>query len=81
MQRHDGVDPIEVRRAGEQLRPHAAKAVTFKECVKVLPPIGLAGVRHAAQWEATLATHAEPVDEDGGGTLAKAGRVERATAQ
>src|SRR5262245_36850265 len=65
MQRHDGVDPIEARRAArQQLRLDAAKAVTFKECASRYIAAHRAGWRnakHAAQWEATLATYAYPV--------------------
>jgi integrase len=65
MQRHDGVDPIEARRAGrQQLRLDAAKAITFKECASRYIAAHRASWRnakHAAQWEATLATYAEPV--------------------
>src|SRR5262245_20738523 len=65
LQRHDGVDPIDARRA-ERLegRLNAAKAVTFKECAARYIRAHRAGWRngkHAAQWEATLATYAEPV--------------------
>ena len=65
LQRHDGVDPIERRRA-ERLdaRLDAAKAMTFKECAAMYVASHRAGWRnpkHAAQWEATLATYAEPV--------------------
>jgi integrase len=65
LQRHDGVDPIERRRA-ERLgaRLDAAKAVTFKECAARYIASHRAGWRnpkHAAQWQATLATYAEPV--------------------
>jgi integrase len=64
-QRHDGVDPIEKRRAERlEARLDAAKAVTFKECAAMYVASHRAGWRnpkHAAQWEATLATYAEPV--------------------
>ena len=65
LQRHDGVDPIEARRA-ERLETHlkAAKVMTFKECSARYIASHRAGWRnpkHAAQWEATLATYAEPV--------------------
>jgi integrase len=65
LQRHDGIDPIERRRA-ERLgaRLDAAKAVTFKECAATYIASHRAGWRnpkHAAQWEATLKTYAEPV--------------------
>jgi len=65
LQRHDGVDPIESRRAERlQGRLDAAKAVTFKECAARYIASHRAGWRspkHAAQWESTLATYAEPV--------------------
>jgi integrase len=65
LQRHDGVDPIEARRA-ERLETNlkAAKMLTFKECSALYIASHRAGWRnpkHAAQWEATLATYAEPV--------------------
>ena len=65
LQRHDGVDPIERRRAERlQARLDAAKAVTFKECGARYIASHKAGWRnpkHASQWEATLATYAELV--------------------
>ena len=65
LQRHDGVDPIDARRAERlETRLNAAKAVTFKECAARYIASHRAGWRnpkHAAQWEATLATYAEPV--------------------
>jgi integrase len=65
LQRHDGVDPIERRRAERlQGRLDAAKAVTFKESAALYVASHRAGWRnpkHAAQWQATLATYAEPV--------------------
>ena len=65
MQRHDGIDPIDARRAAkQQARLDAAKAMTFKECAASYIASHKAGWRndkHAAQWEATLATYAEPV--------------------
>jgi integrase len=65
LRRHDGIDPIEARRA-ERLRARldAAKAVTFKECADSYIRSHRAGWRnekHAAQWEATLAAYAEPI--------------------
>ena len=65
LRRHDGIDPIEARRAERlQARLDAAKAVTFKECadayIKAHSP-GWRNGKHTAQWEATLATYAEPV--------------------
>src|SRR5262245_23451341 len=68
MQRHDGVDPIERRRAERlQARLDAAKAVAFKECAAMYIASHKAGWRnpkHASQWEATLGTYAEPVIGD-----------------
>jgi integrase len=65
LQRHDGIDPIEARRAERlQVRLDAAKARTFKECADGYIKAHRAGWRngkHAAQWEASLATYAEPV--------------------
>jgi integrase len=63
--RHDGVDPIERRRAERlEARLNTAKAITFKECAARYIAGHRAGWRnpkHAAQWQATLATYAEPV--------------------
>jgi integrase len=65
LRRHDGVDPIEARRAERlKARLDAAKSVTFKECADNYMKAHRAGWRngkHAAQWQATLATYAEPV--------------------
>jgi integrase len=65
LRRHDGIDPIEARRAERlQARLDAAKARTFKECADGYIKAHRAGWRngkHAAQWQATLATYAEPV--------------------
>src|SRR5262249_24919039 len=65
LQRHDGVDPIEKRRAERlEARLDAAKAISFTECAARYIASHRAGWRnpkHAAQWEATLATYAEPV--------------------
>jgi len=63
--RHEGIDPIEARKA-ERLRARldAAKAMTFRECADAYCKAHRAGWRngkHAAQWEATLATYAGPV--------------------
>jgi integrase len=64
-QRHDGVDPIEARRASRrQVLLEAAKVVTFRECAAKYIAAHRAGWRnakHAAQWEATLATYADPI--------------------
>jgi integrase len=65
LRRHDGIDPIEARRAGRlQARLDAAKAMTFRQCAEGYIQAHRAGWRngkHAAQWEATLATYAKPV--------------------
>jgi integrase len=63
--RHEGVDPIENRRGkAMQDRLEAAKAMTFSECAENYIKSHRAGWRnakHAAQWEATLATYALPI--------------------
>jgi integrase len=65
LQRHDGIDPIDARRAERlQAQLDAAKAVAFKDCAARYIAGHKAGWRnpkHAAQWKATLATYAEPV--------------------
>jgi integrase len=65
VQRHDGIDPIERRRAERlQGRLDTAKAITFRECAARYIASHRAGWRnpkHAAQWQATLATYAESV--------------------
>jgi len=63
--RHEGIDPIDARKAERaQARLDAAKAITFKECaeayIKAHRP-GWRNAKHAAQWQTTLATYAEPV--------------------
>lgn len=63
--RHEGIDPIEARRAARaKALLDEAKAITFKECaeayIKAHRP-GWRNPKHAAQWEATLATYAEPI--------------------
>jgi len=63
--RHEGIDPIETRRAERARKKlEAAKAVTFKDCAEAYIKTHRAGWRnpkHAGQWEATLKTYAEPV--------------------
>jgi integrase len=63
--RHEGIDPIEARRAMRaQVRLDAVKAVTFMECAEAYIKAHRTGWRngkHAGQWEATLATYAGPV--------------------
>lgn len=62
--RHEGIDPIEARRAARvRARLETAKAVTFTECAAAYIKAHRAAWRndkHAAQWESTLATYAEP---------------------
>jgi Arm domain-containing DNA-binding protein/integrase-like protein len=63
--RHEGVDPIESRRAARaKERLDNARVMTFKQCGETYIKAHRAGWRnakHAAQWEATLATYAEPI--------------------
>ena len=63
--RHEGIDPIEAKKAARlRLRLDAAKAMTFKQCAEAFIKAQRAGWhngKHAAQWEATLATYAEPM--------------------
>jgi integrase len=63
--RQDGIDPIEARKAARAIeRTNTAKTITFKQCAESYIKAHRAGWRnakHAAQWEATLATYAEPI--------------------
>src|SRR5215831_9947146 len=63
--RHAGTDPIEARKAARaQERLDAAKAMTFQQCADRYVASHRPGWRnskHAAQWQATLATYAGPV--------------------
>jgi integrase len=63
--RLEGVDPIDARRnARQRARLEAAKAITFEECAVAYIAAHASGWRnakHAAQWEATLATYAYPL--------------------
>jgi integrase len=63
--RHQGIDPIEHRRAERyRQRLEAAKAITFKECAESYIASHRAGWRnakHKYQWNATLETYAAPV--------------------
>jgi integrase len=67
LRRHDGIDPIEARRA-ERLQAQlvAAKAVTFKQCCESYIKSHRAGWgnKNGNQWTATLATYAGPVIGD-----------------
>jgi integrase len=62
--RHEGVDPIEARRAERaRKRLEEAKAITFKQCAEAYVTAHRAGWRngkHAAQWGATLRAYAYP---------------------
>src|SRR6516165_10582005 len=63
--RHEGIDPIEARRAErQQVRLDAARAMTFQQCAAAYINAHRPGWRtnkHAAQWQATLTTYAGPV--------------------
>jgi integrase len=63
--RHDGIDPIQARRAQRaRLRLDAAKAVTFGEVAAAYIAshrLGWRNEKHAAQWGATLSSHAAPL--------------------
>jgi Arm DNA-binding domain len=63
--RHQGIDPIEHRRAARaQTWLDAAKAITFQQCADAYIAAkrdGWRSAKHAAQWEATLATCAYPI--------------------
>jgi integrase len=63
--RHEGIDPIEARKAQRmRARLDAAKTTTFGQCAEAYIKAHRAGWRngkHAAQWEATLATYAGPI--------------------
>jgi integrase len=63
--RHEGIDPIEARKA-ERMRARldAAKAMTFQQCADAYISahrVGWRNGKHSAQWEATLKTYAGPV--------------------
>jgi integrase len=64
----EGVDPIEARHAEQlQAKLASASAMTFKACAEryiASHRAGWSNGKHAAQWEATLATYAEPVIGD-----------------
>src|SRR5262245_6248358 len=63
--RHQGIDPIEHRRAARaQTWLDAAKAITFQQCADAYIAAkrdGWRNAKHAAQWGATLATYAYPI--------------------
>src|SRR5262249_6767914 len=62
--RHEGIDPIAHRRAERAARAlETAKGITFQECAESYIKAHRAGwrnVKHAGQWEATLASYAYP---------------------
>jgi len=66
--RHDGIDPIEARRAERtRQRLDAAKAITFKQCAETYIASHSAGWRnekHRYQWKATLKDYAYPAIGD-----------------
>jgi integrase len=61
----DNIDPIEAKRAERmQAKLASASAVTFKQATAgyiAAHRTGWRNGKHAAQWEATLATYAEPI--------------------
>jgi integrase len=63
--RHEGIDPIDARRADRaRQRLDAAKAITFGEVAEIYIASHKAGWRnakHAAQWQSTLKAHAAPI--------------------
>jgi integrase len=63
--RQEGIDPIDHRKASrEQGALDAAKAITFRQAAAEYITSHRAGwrnARHAAQWETTIATYAEPI--------------------
>jgi integrase len=63
--RHQGVDPIEHRRAARaQAQLDAAKAMTFRQCADAYVASHRPSWRnasHVAQWSSTLATYADPI--------------------
>ena len=63
--RHDGIDPIDARRAERtRRRLEAAKTITFKQCAESYIASHGAGWRnekHKYQWSATLNAYAYPV--------------------
>ena len=63
--RHEGIDPIDARRAERaRQRLDAAKSITFKECAEsyiASHKPGWYNEKHAYQWPATLSTYAYPI--------------------
>jgi hypothetical protein len=63
--RHQGVDPIQHRRAARaQAQLDAAKAMTFRQCADAYVASHRPSWRnasHASQWSSTLATYADPI--------------------
>jgi integrase len=63
-----GVDPLDQRKAAAQEKKlERARAITFKDaCTRFIAAnrSGWKNIKHAAQWEATLATYAYPIIGD-----------------
>jgi integrase len=63
--RHEGIDPIEARRAERvRRRLEAAKAITFRRCAEAYinaHRVGWRNGKHAGQWGATLSNYAYPI--------------------
>jgi integrase len=63
--RYEGLDPIDARRAARMReRLGAAKALSFAQCSEAYIKAHRAGwrnLKHAGQWEATLASYAKPI--------------------
>jgi integrase len=63
--RHEGIDPIAAKRQARlRLNLDAANAITFKEAAAryiAAHSAGWTGAKVKTQWEATLATYAEPI--------------------
>ena len=61
----EGIDPIEARKAQRaQQALEAAKSMTFKDCAEKYiraHKMGWRNAKHAAQWDSTLKTYAEPI--------------------
>ncbi len=62
---YEGIDPIDTRKAERaKVALDVAKALTFKECAAqyvTAHRVGWRNSKHAAQWNATIKTYAEPV--------------------
>jgi hypothetical protein len=56
-----GCDSYRGHAVRTQERLDAAKAMTFEQCAEAYVKAHRRNAKHAAQWEATLATYAEPI--------------------